>query len=109
MANDLRFNPWRIDTAAAGIVTPAKYPGGIYVMNMHWCDDGGAAGGVLTANDDMELLINGVSVSVNCVTVWPEVWKTAFSVPFHITQFTVTKIDGGTLYLWLTGKPPAIK
>jgi len=95
MANSLGTNPVRIDTAVK-----LDFKEGVLVMGMEWADDALAAGGALTAGDDLEMVINGCPVSITASSTWPVAWTRNFSQPILIFGINVTKIDGGTLYIW---------
>ena len=47
MANDLTTNPWRIDTAAAGLIVL----GSIFIKGMRWVAPGAAAGNACIVQD----------------------------------------------------------
>jgi len=97
MANDLSSNPLRIDTACT-VVAQGDPP--IHVIFMQWGGDDSAAGGALTAGDNLVMTINGVRVQHDTVIALSENVSWQFSQPFCMTSFAVTAIDGGTLYIW---------
>lgn len=97
MANNLSSNPLRIDTAATIVSGEGN---GISVTLMQWGGDDSAAGGALTAGDNLIMTMNGVRVQYDTVIALSENITWQFSRPFFIRSLTVDVIDGGTLYIW---------
>lgn len=97
MANDLTGNPLRVDTAATAISADAD---GVLVQAIEWIDDDAAAGGAMTANDNLIMHIDGVLVQMNCVIALSQTWVQNFAQPLRVRNLVVDTIDGGTLLIW---------
>ena len=94
MANDLRANPLRVDTAAAVIAANVE---GVLVQGLEWVSDSGAA---MAAADTLVMTINEVPINLLCVIALSQTWVTHFVVPIRVYELTVATIDGGALLVW---------
>ena len=101
MANNLLYNPLRIDTAATIIVDAT---GNTLIQSMQWIDDNSSAGGRIEDGDDLAIKFNDVPFKLNCRETASIAGSMAYSVNFNPGMRTfkleVTKIDGGTLLIW---------
>ena len=97
MANDLTANPLRVDTAATVIASNVE---GVLVQCIEWVSDAGAAGGAMTAADNLIMHINGVLVQLLCVIALNQAWVVKFPHPIRVYSFVVDTIDGGTVHIW---------
>jgi hypothetical protein len=101
MANNLVFNPMRVDTATLAIWDPK---GEIIIQALQWVDDNSSPGGRIEDGDDCVFTLNGVIIKLNCRAVASVAGSMAYNlsipVPIRTFQLDVTKIDGGTLLIW---------
>jgi len=110
MANAIRSNPLRVDTAATVIAAnSASAAQPCAVQLIQWCDDHGAAGGAIAAEDDLTMTINGTTVQLQVGTVIVAsqastqsalLWEAVLNPPVLIDSLAVGTIDGGTVYIW---------
>lgn len=101
MANDLRSNPLRCDTAAT-IISSAE---GVLVQSIQWVDDDAAAGGVIANTEDFVMTINGVKLQAYVAVVATQIagamaYHLTLPVPIRVHSMIVVSIDGGALFIW---------
>lgn len=94
MANNLRGNPLRVDTAAT-IITEETL-----IQSLEWVSDTAAAGGAMAAADKLIMTIDGTLVELLCVIALTQTWVNRFHQPIRVKSLIVTTIDGGTLLIW---------
>ena len=101
MANNLLSNPVRVDTAGVIIWDPK---GDTLFQALQWVDDDSAAGGNIADGDNLNIILNGVQMNLNCKVAeslsGSIVYGINFSIPVRTFQLEVTAISGGTLLIW---------
>ena len=102
MANNLEYNPLRVDTAGL-IWEEKKFIADFYLQSLQWVDDDTASGGNFKSGDNLTMTINGATIRINipvAENVQPVAYEAVFPVPVKIIKMTVDVIDGGTLIVW---------
>lgn len=94
MANNLRGNPLRVDTAATVITEETL------IQCLEWVSDTAAAGGAMAAADKLIMEIDGTVVELLCVIALTQTWVSHLHVPIQVKSLVVSLIDGGTLLIW---------